>query len=118
LGQMITDFRDRVSLLFSNQLPDAQPIPSWFEVPTRPSEPWAIEIWERDNLIRNWWAEKLNGGYIQANVIIEPTVIDSVEPTTPEQVETPTFDPVVYYSTDWFYDGYSFDEEIHQEVDN
>jgi hypothetical protein len=28
LGQMITDFRDRVSLLFSNQLPDAQPIPS------------------------------------------------------------------------------------------
>jgi hypothetical protein len=53
------DWKERISILFSNQNPDAQPMPSWFEVPTRPSEPWAIEQWEQDNEIRSIWATRL-----------------------------------------------------------
>lgn len=39
LNQMRADFRESIRLLFSHQLPDAQPMPLWFEVPPRPTEP-------------------------------------------------------------------------------
>jgi hypothetical protein len=123
LNQMRADFRESISLLFSHQIPDAQPMPSWFEVPTRPTEPWAIEIWEKDNVIRNYWANRLNGGYTQTNVIIGD--IELVEPSigdpsilVPEQAEPSIADPSIIdpeqaalYTLDWFYDGYNLDTE-------
>jgi hypothetical protein len=71
--QMRMNWRERVQIFFSNQNPDRQPFPSWFEVPTRPTEPLAIEEWERDNVIRRFWAARLNGGYTQTNLIIGNT---------------------------------------------
>lgn len=71
-------WRERLQILFSYQNPDLQPMPSWFEVPTRPSEPWAIEEWERDNVARRFWSKRLNGGYYQTNIIIKDSVNDSI----------------------------------------
>jgi len=81
MDQMRVDFRERISLLFSHQLPDAQPMPLWFEVPPRPTEPWAIEIWERDNAIRDYWATRLNGGYTIQTTTLDPEQAATIQTT-------------------------------------
>lgn len=86
-NSMRVNWRERLSILFSNQNPGYQPMPSWHEVPTRPTEPWNIEQWERDNVVRSRWAERLNGGYEQINIVTNESMDD-------------------YYSTDWFDNGY------------
>nr|YP_009543488.1 LAGLIDADG endonuclease [Coniothyrium glycines]AYU74378.1 LAGLIDADG endonuclease [Coniothyrium glycines] len=68
--RMRMNWRDRIQILFSNKNPGMEPLPMWSEVPPRPSEPWALEQWERDNHMRTYWAERLNGGYIQTNIVI------------------------------------------------
>ena len=103
LNQMRMNWRDRIRIYFSNQNPDMQPIPLWSEVPTRPSEPWAIEEWEKDNLVRSYWANRLNGGYIQTNIIIRDSPYDNLQDYTESTLND-------YYSLDWFDNGYQFIE--------
>lgn len=108
--QMRMDWRDRIQVLFSNQNPDTEPLPSWAEVPTRPSEPWAIEQWERDNVMRSYWANRLNGGYIQTNIVIRESPYDS-----PEDYQYSSTDE--YYSLDWFNEGYQMIEPTKESLD-
>jgi len=92
-NRMIVDWRERISILFSNQNPYYQPMPSWTHVPTKPSEPWAIEQWERDNEIRSVWAHRLNSGYNQINIVTNGLTDD-------------------YYSTNWFDEGYQDPQDL------
>lgn len=109
---MRIDWRERINILFSNQNPDMQPLPSWSEVPSRPSRPWEIEQWERDNAIRSLWADRLNGGYTQVN-IIEVDTADAFNKASPEESSGED-----YYSTEWFDKGYQYlDKDIFEEDD-
>ena len=91
-NQMRVDWRERIEILFSNQNSEFEPLPSWFEVPTRPSDPLAIEQWERDNVMRSYWANRLNEGYIQTNIIVKDSPFEGFLDD--------------YYSLDWFENGY------------
>jgi hypothetical protein len=76
LNQTRMDWHERIQTFFSNQISDRQPMPSWSVVPTRPTNPWDIEQWERDNVIRRFWSARLNGGYDQTNVVIVDSPFD------------------------------------------
>lgn len=89
-------WRERIQVIFSNQNPNREPLPSWSEVPTRPSEPLAIEQWERDNVMRRYWSSRLNNGYSQLNIFVR---------------DSP------YEDLDWFYEGYNELEVIYDNYD-
>lgn len=100
---MRMDWRDRIQVLFSNQNPDMEPLPSWSEVPTRPSEHWAIEQWERDNVMRPYRAKRLNDGYIQTNIVIIESPYGYLEDSQYSSTDE-------YYSLDWFNEDYQMIE--------
>jgi hypothetical protein len=85
--QMRMNWRERVQIFFSNQNTDFEPLPSWFEVPTRPSDPLGIEQWERDNVMRRFWSARLNEGYTQTNITVENEL--SREYLEPSEISLP-----------------------------
>jgi len=70
------DINKRMQWIFSNQNSEFQPLPMWSEVPTRPTDPLEIEAWERENVLRRYWSTRLNGGYIQTDIIIRDSPFD------------------------------------------
>ena len=93
LNEMVMAWRERIQVIFSSQNPNREPLPSWSEVPTRPSEHLALEQWERDNVMRRYWATRLNNGYSLLNIFVR---------------DSP------YEDLDWFYEGYT-DLEVNQD---
>jgi hypothetical protein len=101
---MIDSWRDRIAVIFSQQNDTFQPLPMWSEVPTQPETPLGREIWERANIMRKYWAARLNGGYIQTDIIIRDSPYDSLPGNTNLNSGDHTWD----YSDDyaWFNEGY------------
>lgn len=74
---MRMNWRKRLQFLIHNPYNDiAKHLPLWSEVPTRPTDPLGIEAWERDNVMRKYWASRLENGYNQTNIVIRDTPFD------------------------------------------
>jgi hypothetical protein len=106
---MIKNWRERIQVIFSQQNPPFEPLPSWSEVPTRPVDPWDIKRWERDNHARNYWSNRLNGGYIQTDIYIRESPYD----TPPEYIPLEDHTWETCEEFDWFNTGYDGIDELY-----
>lgn len=101
--EMTRNWCERIQLIFSNQNPYYQPLPSWFDVPTRPTNPSDLERWEKDNIMRRFWTTRLNGGYLQTDIVIRDSPYDSHPGHTYDHLNH-TWESSEEY--DWFNEGY------------